>query len=187
MEYSFHPTQGSIVLNQLHFIVPFERVSFYYSYLKNDVHKGIKKALKKFGFTSAILSKIYMVKTNCITMEKYEEMYKTNEESDDRKDLSVGEDLETFIENIKNGKMNKAVIPEDGDFQETFLLCLIDKEERKKLEQKDYDFMKTFSWNSTVSAGRGEADVPETELEASESNMKFARSYCYRWTYFIEA
>ena len=186
MEYSFHPTQDSIVLNQLHFIVPFERVSFYYSYLKNDVHKGIKKALKKFGCTSAILSKIYMVKTNCITMEKYEEMYKTNEETEERMDLSVGEDLESFIGRIKNGEINKNTIPEDGEDSETFLLCLLDKEERKKLERKEEDFMRTFVDGYFDGYGR-EADVPEAEWIASESNMKFARSVCKRRTYFIEA
>ena len=172
MEYSFHPTQDSIVLNQLHFIVPFERVSFYYSYLKNDVHKGIKKALKKFGFTSAILSKIYMVKTNCITMEKYEEMYKTNEESEKREDLSVGEDLETFIGNIKMGKF-----PISEDYNPSFLLCLLDTAKRRKLEEKDKDFLQTFY--------DVEADVPDAEWKESESNMKFAKFSCRRRTYFI--
>ena len=175
MEYLFHPTQDNIVLNQLHFILPS------YNYSRHDVKKGIKKALKKFGCTSAILSKIHMCKHNCITKEKYEEMYKTDEESEKRMDLSVGEDLETFIGRIKNGEINKDTIPEHGagDWNKTFLLCLLDKEERKKLEQKDYDFMKTFLYSK--------ADVPEAEWKASESNMKFARSRCWRDTFFIDA
>ena len=148
------------------------------------MEKGIKKALKKFGYTSAILSSIFMAKHNCITKEKYEEMYKTNEESEKRMDLSVGEDLETFIGRIKNGEINKDTIPENGDREYTFLLCLLDEEERKKLEQKDYDFMETFFDHGYE--GR-EADVPEAEWKASESNMKFARSYCRRATYFIDA
>ena len=178
MEYLFHPTQDNIVLNQLHFILPS------YNYSRHDVKKGIKKALKKFGCTSAILSEIGMTKYNCITKEKYEEMYKTDEESEKRMDLSVGEDLETFIGRIKNGEINKDTIPEHGagDWNKTFLLCLLDKEERKKLEQKDYDFMETFALNDV-----GQADVPEAEWKASESNMKFARSNGYRATYFIDA
>ena len=123
-----------------------------------------------------------MKKTNCITKEKYEEKYKTNEESEKRMELSVGEDLEIFIEKIKNGQINKGTIPEDGDRNETFLLCLLDKEERKKLEQKDEDLMKTFYYNWC-----GKADVPEAEWKASESNMKFAKSWCYRSTFFIDA
>ena len=79
MEYLFHPTQDNIVLNQLHFISP--------RYVYSDANKGIKKALKKFGCTSAILSGIGMNKHNCITKEKYEEMYKTNEKNDKRMDF----------------------------------------------------------------------------------------------------
>ena len=109
-------------------------------------------------------------------------MYKTEEENETRMDLSVGEDLETFIERIKNGEINKDTVSEYGDYEYSFLLCLLDKEERKKLEEKDLDFMSTFIWN-----GSGEADVPEAEWNASESNLKFSRSACYRITYFIDA
>ena len=31
-----------------------------------------------------------------------------------------------------------------------------------------------------------EADVPEAEWNASESNLKFSQSSCYRRTYFID-
>ena len=68
---------------------------------------GIRIALKKFGFTSALFSLIGMVKMNCITKEKYEKMYKSNEESEESEDLSIGEDLETFIGKIKNGEVNR--------------------------------------------------------------------------------
>ena len=127
-----------------------------------------------------------MYKHNCITKEKYDEMYQTNEESEQRLDLSVGEDLESFIEKIKNGEIN--TISERGDLNETFLLCLLDKEERRKLEQKQYHFMGTFFAPSVKNYYIGrEVDVPEEEFKASESNMKFAKSKCTRWTCFIDA
>ena len=107
-------------------------------------------------------------------------MCQTKEESETRMDLSVGEDLETLIERIKNGEINKDTIPEDGDYKKSFLLCLLDKEERKKLEEKDKDFMETFY------EGR-KADVPESEWNASESNLKFSQLLCERETYFIDA
>ena len=119
-----------------------------------------------------------MTKFNCITKEKFEKKYQTKEESQTRKDLSIGEDLETFIERIKNGEINKDTIPEDGEVKRSFLLCLLDEEERKKLQQKDDDFIETFF---------GESDVPEAEWNASESNLKFSRSVCRRETYFIDA
>ena len=175
MEYSFDPTQDNIVMHQLHFVAN--------DYEINDEDKrGIEKALKKFGCTSAILSLIYMHREKCITKERCEEMYKTNEESEKRMDLSVGEDLETFIEKIKNGEINKVTIPRYGDYKKSFLLCLLDQDERKKLEQKDEAFLETF-----YEHGLRGADVPEAEWKASESNMKFAKSYCRRATYFIDA
>ena len=121
-----------------------------------------------------------MYKSNCITKEKFEKMYKTEEESETRMDLSVGEDLETFIERIKNGEVNKDTIPGRGENKHSFLLCLLNKEERKKLDEKDEDFMNTF-WLEK------EADVPEAEWNVSESNLKFSRSTCFRFTYFIDA
>ena len=138
-----------------------------------------------FGCTSAILSLINMYKENCITKEKHEEMYKTNEETEERMDLSVGEDLEAFIGRIKNGEINKDTIPEYGEYSSSFLLCLLDKEERKKLEQKEEGFMATFYWHQY--GVNMEVDVPEAEWIASESNMKFAISDSCRETYFIEA
>ena len=121
-----------------------------------------------------------MNKEMCITQEKFEDMYKTKEESETRIDLSVGEDLETFIERIQNGEINKSTIPERGESMVSFLLCLLNKEERKKLEQKDYYFMETFNL-------RREADVPEAEWNASESNLKFSKSSCLRVTHFIDS
>ena len=44
-----------------------------------------------------MLSIIHMHKNKCITKEKFLNDYQTNKESDMRKDLSVGEDLETYI------------------------------------------------------------------------------------------
>ena len=107
-------------------------------------------------------------------------MYQTKEESETRRDLSVGEDLETFIVRIKNGKINKDTIQELGDLKYSFLLCLLDQEERKKLEEKDEDFMETFLWGS-------ESDVPAAEWNVSDSNLKFSASGGNRQTYFIDA
>ena len=101
------------------------------NYFGYDAKKGITKALKEFGFTSAIVSGVFMDKSYCITKEKFEEMYKTKEEYEKRMDLSVGEDLETFIERIKNGEINKDTYTEFGNYKGSFLLCLLDIEERK--------------------------------------------------------
>ena len=148
-------------------------------FLEDNARGGITKALHEFGCTSAILTVVHMDKHYCITKEKFEEMYQTKEESETSMDFSAGEDLETFIERIKNGKINKDTIPERGDYKVSFLLCLLDKEERKKLERQDEDFMDTFRLEK--------ADVSEAEWSASESNLKFSKSRCFRKTYFIDA
>ena len=126
-----------------------------------------------------MLTCIQMDKKRCITKEKLEEMYKTNEDFETRKDLSVGEDLETFVSQIKNGEVNKSSFSRENDWIKTFMLCLLDKEERKKLEQRDSDFMKTFT------AGAN-ADVPEEDWKASESNLKFSEWSITRKTYFFD-
>ena len=138
-----------------------------------------------------------MHKEECISKEKFEEMYKTAEENETRMDLSVGEDLETFIERIKNGEINKDTIPEDFrddsiDFKRSFSLCLLDNEERKKLAQKNEDFMETFDLYGYIRLDgnirlRREADVPEAEWNASKSNLKFSKSLCSRETHFVDA
>ena len=124
-----------------------------------------------------------MSKHRCITKEKFDEMYKTNEESEERTDVSVGEDLETFIGNIKTGEMNRNTFPTGEDYQKTFLLCLLDKGARSKLEQKNEAFIRTFTcYHSSLFP----VDVPEAEWKASESNLKFSWSSCYRDTFIID-
>ena len=76
MEFLFHPSQDNIVLNQMHFIVPDY-------YLENEAKRGVQKALKNYGFTSAILSIISMLKEHCITKEKFDKMYKTKEKNEE--------------------------------------------------------------------------------------------------------
>ena len=173
MKHRIHLTQDNIALHQLHFIGSVGEI--YYDKIR--LVKSIRKASKKFGCTSALLSLIEMTRHKCITKEKYEKMYKANEENEEREDLSVGEDLETFIRKVKDGKMNRETIPVNGDINHTFLLCRLDKEERKKLDQKDKTFMRTFL---------GNPDVPVAEWNESESNLKFARSICQRNTYFLD-
>ena len=120
-----------------------------------------------------------MDKERCITKEKLEEMYKTKEDFETRKDLSVGEDLETFVSQIKNGEVDESTFSKENDWVRTFMLCLLDKEERRKLERRDLDFMQTFTFGMA-------ADVPEEEWKASESNLKFSEWLINRKTYFFD-
>ena len=164
----FDPTQENIVLNQIHIISPTIVGD-------REFIKGIKTALKKFNLESTLLTCLYMAKYRCITKEKYEEAYKINEDIEERGDLSLGDDLETFVTNIKHGRLAKACSFEDN---KKFLIRLLNGNERRRLDQKDKKFVETFEYN--------DADVPKAEWEASESNLKFSISRCFRITHFIE-
>ena len=137
--------------------------------------------MRRYGLKCAMLSIIYMHKNNCITKENFLQDYQTSKELETRDDLSVGEDLETFIKRIKNGELNENTIPERGESKGTFLLCLMDSEARKKLDRKDDDFLATF-WDNDC----GEVDIPLDEWQNSKSNLKFTSSISWRVTYYID-
>ena len=103
-----------------------------------------KEALKKYGFESAMLSFIELIKYHCITKETCDKFHgisndegenKTREEKRKGQLIwatitkeSVGDNIETFIKRIKNGELTKATITEYGEQTEhVHLLCLLDK------------------------------------------------------------
>ena len=82
---------------------------------------------------------------DCITKERFDKEYgiKNDEgvrriENEERNDYSVGEDLERFIQRIKNGEII------EKDHKVSYLLRLLDKEERRKLDRNDAAFYDTF-------------------------------------------
>lgn len=126
-----------------------------------------------FDCKSAILSVIHKRRFNVITKEEYELMYETDKKSDEREDLSVGEGLETFVEKIKNGRVNENTIPIDGALSRTFLLSLLSEEESNKLEQLDPGFMRTFTMHA------------DTSWRVNPDIQEYINSDCKCRTYFI--
>lgn len=122
-----------------------------------------------------------MHKNNCITKENVLNDYQANKESESRDDLSVGEDLETYIKRILSGDMTREMIPESGETKGNLLICLLDKKERWKLDRKDEEFLNSF-WDDECK----EVDIPLEEWNKSESNLKFSSSVSWRATYLIE-
>ena len=95
-------------------------------------------------------------------------------------DYSLGDDLETFINRIKNEEITNATIPVNGETKQFHLIRLLDKEERRKIERKDKDFMKTFA--------RSLADVPDEEWKKSEyKHLKYSKSNAARVTFIFDA
>ena len=141
--------------NQLHFVWTYGK-GFELADPKGKIN-SIKRTIKKYGYESAIISLIDMSKHNCITKEQFDIEYGiTNNENEneikmkERNDLSVGEDIETLIKKMKNGEITKAPVStepfiEKGNYKESHLLCLLDKDERRKLDTKDENFLRTFA------------------------------------------
>ena len=72
----------------------------------DKLKKYFKQAMQKYGFELAVLSIITMLRESVITKEEFDIEYgiKKDEKVEmlDKEDISVGEDLETFIRRIKN-------------------------------------------------------------------------------------
>jgi len=173
-----------IFSNQLHVIW----VCFWWGMSFEEILKKIKRVMKSYGYQSAMVSMIFMTKENCITKEQFDIEYRITNDgeadttaTEERDDLSLGEDLETLIRRIRNGEITKEKNPYGGIAIQTHLLCLLDKEERRMLDRKDENFLKTFlAWDM--------ADVDEEEWKKSEyKHLKFSYSLARRQTTFVEA
>ena len=133
-----------------------------------------------------MVSMIFMTKENCITKEQFDIEYGITNDgeanttaTEERDDLSLGEDLETLIRKIKKRKITKEKNPY-GDTKQSHLLCLLDKEKRILLDRKDDNFLKTF-------LDKDRADVDEEEWQKSEyKHLKYSRSLARRQTAFVE-
>ena len=171
----FIPTKDKINSLQIHFIV-----ACYFAERKKVKHY-VERAIKSCGLKSTMLSIIYMHKNNCITKENFLNDYQSNKIVETRDDLSVGEDLETYIQRVVNGEITREMIPKHGELKGNFLICLLDKKERWKLDRKNEKFLISF-WDNES----GEADIPLEEWNKSKSNLKFSSSVSWRATYLIE-
>ena len=98
-----------------------------------------------------------------------------SDNKEERADLSVGEDLETLLDKIKNGEVTSETIP-DGDRKESLLIPLLGEEEKQKLDKKDETFLESFRLR--------DANMKE-EFKKSEYNLKYSMSRAYRATFFV--
>ena len=160
-----------------------------YAHLNEEfIEKHIKQAMIRFEYKSAMVSLIGMWKENCITKEKIDIEYGLlNEKTvtelkniEGRDDYSVGEDLETIYTRIKNGEISNKTIQKDKELKITYLFCLLDRDDRRKLNMKDPDFFRSFNFGNF-------ADIPEKEWQKTEyKQLKFTKSWAVRRTDIIE-
>ena len=164
--------------NQLHLLwagQPYGHCGYNLPFEKEVSHLG---KMTLYGCDSAMASLLSMSKVNCVTKERFENYHnKTN--LPESEDFTVGDDLETFIRRIKKGKITQQSIPDRGEEKVSHLFRLLDKEERRKLDMKDQDFLHTFR-------DRNDADVPEGHWKNTDyKHLKFSYSWAYRRTTFV--
>ena len=87
---------------------------------------------------------------------------------------SIQEDLETFFENLRIGKEERADVV-------TYFFPKLTAEEMKLIETKDPDHLQEYVWQIV---GR-RVDVDSDEMENSESNSKYVRAKCVRYTFLL--
>ena len=90
----------------------------------------------------------------------------------DFEENSVNDDLDTFFEDIRLGKMS-------NNYVRTYFLPKLTKEELDLVERKDEDFMHTFQEEMY-------ADVDKAEMLLSESDSKFVLGGGQRKTFTIK-
>ena len=129
---------------------------------------------------------LWRVRSLCKAKEDYVETYKSPYHENTQmgptgidwgKD-SLGNDLENFIEDLKN---NKYCFENSGldslEENRCFHFAMLTDQEEKDIQNPDSDFLYTFFILNP--------DVPKTDMAKSDSKHKYVRSYCTRATYII--
>ena len=163
------------------------------------IKKRFQLAMAANGIQKAIITFLRRTREYCITKEKVVEFTGTgkdakkkggkiylNEEKDRGVNVeeSIGEDLEDLFSRINNGELNEDETGPYGVGIYTFNVELVTKNDRRKLENGDEQFKRTFAKYIHY---KKNPDVPKEEMEQSESDLKFALSLCRRFTYLISA
>ena len=156
-----------------------------YSEDRNEIKNLFKMEMKKQGIKQSMITFLHRQRWNCVTNEKNKQIYIEGGKAIGRDYLekSIGDDLEDFLERIKNKKVQKEETGPYGDGVFTFHLAMLTPNEKRKLEIQDQQYKRTF-WDGFVS---GNPDVPKFEMDKSDSTSKYALSTCTRNTFIISS
>ena len=136
--------------------------------VRQKLKSFILKGMKKFNMKKVMVTIIHMCRHRLITKERMLDCCNGKEFQKE----SVNDDLDSFVEDLCLGK-------EPNDEVYTYYLPQLTEEELDLVEQKDSDFMDTFTEEMN-------ADVEKAEMAVSESDSKYVYGYGYRRTYTIK-
>ena len=146
----------------------------------NDIESFILKGMKIHKIESVILTMVDIRRKELITKEKME-TYCTGKESVNGSEDSVNDNLESFFQDIRDGKQ----LDTGGYGVWSYFLPKLTKEELKLVEKRDQNFLETFSV-TLVGGTYDAADVDEAEMKFSESKSKFVYGLCWRATLTVK-
>ena len=152
---------------------------------RNKIKNLFKMEMKKRGIKQSMITFLFRWRYNCVTNEKNKEIYKQGGKviGWNLVEKSIGDDLEDFLERIKNKKVQKEETGPDGYGVETFHLAMLTPNEKRKLEIQDQQYKGTF----LDGFGGLNPDVPKEEMDKSDSTSKYALSDCRRNTFIISS
>ena len=147
---------------------------------RNEIKNLFKMEMKKQGIKQSMITFLQRRRWNCVTNEKNKQIYKEGGKviGRDYMEKSIGDDLEDFLERIKNKTVQKEETGPDGYGVWTFHLAMLTPNEKRKLEIQDQQYKKTFLLSNNP-------DVPKEEMDKSDSTSKYALSYCRRNTFIL--
>ena len=160
-----------------------------------NIVETIKNEMAKLGLKKGMVTFLQRQRYHCVTKETYEQLYTqggilrhervgkrglSSQVTDllGRKvELSFGDDLEDFLNRIKNNQASVHELGPEGEWINTFHLSLLSPEKKRKLANNDQGYFASFH--------NGYPDVPEKEMIKSESKSKYEFSVCRRVTCII--
>ena len=152
---------------------------FYYKayqfnlHLEDRLRSLILRAMKKYKIKSVMVTSIYILRMKLITKENMQN-YCTGKEAETN---SINDDLELLFEDLRHGK-------EPDEAVQTYFLPKLTDKELELVDRKNSVYLRTL-WSYNHSRFE-DPDVEDAEMKASESDSKFVRGKCYRYTYRIE-
>ena len=138
----------------------------YYHYFDDTLRSFILEGMRKFKIRSVMVTKIFMWRSDLVTKEKMENLYKGDRDS-------VNNNLESLFQDLRLARN-----PDDREHWSYFLPKLTEKE-LKLVERKDARYRLTFdNWV--------DPDVKEAEMKLSESDSKYVYGMSRRRTFIIK-
>ena len=142
----------------------------YYWKCEEKLSSFILEGMKKYEINSVMVTMIDIWRFKLITKEAMEKFCKG--EKHEKK--SVNDDLESLVDDLRLGN-------EPNEKVHSYFLPKLAEEERKLVQSKDSSYFETLSWSRF-----GDPDVPEAEMQLSESKSKFVEGHGLRSTFTIK-